>query len=174
MIAGAFYHARNAMLPRLCLLTLLAFCSGNAISQQKGNPALPCFHALAVDPRFATIKDKVALGGTMDEMRRTATGNARPGPDERPALEAWKSARAECHRLELPYFATRDLEIQRLAREHFAAVQALVGELQAGSLTYDEFGKRRIELYEKVNRDIEKIRQRILPPKPTPHAIDTK
>lgn len=162
------------MLPRLYLLALLALCSGHAISQQKGNPALPCFHALAGDPRFAAIKDKVALGGTMDEMRRLKTGTERPGPQERPVLEAWKGARAECHRLELPYYATRDVEIQALAREHFAAVQALIGELQAGTWTYDEFGKRRIALYEKVNRDIDKVRQSILPAKPTPHTIDTK
>ena len=162
------------MLPRLCLLTLLAFCSGTAIPQQKGNPALPCFHALAGDARFAAIKDKVALGGTLDEMRRTSTGAERPGPQERPVLEAWKGAREECHRLELPYYATRDLEIQRLAREHFAAVQALIGELQAGKLTYDDFGKRRIALYEKVNRDIEKVRQSILPAKPTTLKSDKK
>jgi hypothetical protein len=154
------------MLSRLCLLTLLALCSNPAISQQKGNPALPCFHALAGDPRFAAIKDKVALGGTMDELRRTSAGAARPGPQERPVLETWKGARDECHRLEIPYYATRDLEIQRLAREHFAAVQALIGELQAGTWSYDEFGKRRLALYEKVYRDIESVRRRILPAKP--------
>jgi hypothetical protein len=162
------------MLSRLCLLTLLAMCSSTAIAQQKGNPALPCFHALAGDPRFATLKDKVALGGTLDEMRRPPAGAARAGTQERPVLEAWKSARDECHRLELPYYATRDLEIQRLAREHFAAVQAQIGELQAGSLTYDEFGKRRLALYEKVNRDIETVRRSILPAKPAPRTTDTK
>lgn len=159
------------MLPRLFLLSLLALCASAAFSQHKGNPARPCFHALAGDPRFAAIKDKVSLGGAPDEMRRTATGAERPGPQERPVLEAWKSARAECHRLELPYYATRDLEIQALAREHFAAVQALIGELQAATWTYDEFGKRRLALYEKVNRDIEKVRRSIVPAKPTPHTI---
>lgn len=162
------------MFPRLCLLTLLALCSSHANSQQKGNPALPCFQALAGDPRFAAIKDKVALDGTMEEMRRTTAGTGRPGPQERPVLEAWKGAREECHQLEQPYYATRDTEIQRLAREHFAAVQALIAELQAGAISYGDFGKRRIELYETVNRDIEKVRQRILPAKPAPLKIETK
>lgn len=162
------------MLPHLGVLTLLALFSNPAISQQKGNPALPCFHALAGDPRFAAIKDKVALGGTLDEMRRMATGTERPGPQERPVLEAWKGARAECRRLELPYYATRDVEIQALAREHFAAVQALIGELQAGTWTYDEFGRRRLALYEKVNRDIDKVRQSILPAKPIRQTPDKK
>jgi len=162
------------MLPRLFLLPLLALFSSPAISQHKGNPALPCFHALAGDPRFATIKDKVALGGTMEEMRRMTGSIDRAGPLERPALDGWKSAREECHRLELPYYATRDLEIQRLAREHFAAVQALIGELQAASLTYDDFGRRRLALYEKVNRDIDKVRQSILPAKPIRQTPDKK
>ncbi len=162
------------MLPRLCLLTLLAFCSSTAISQQKGNPARPCFHALAGDARFAAVKDKVALGGTLEEMRRMTASTDRAGPQELPALDGWKSAREECRRLELPYYATRDLEIQRLAREHFAAVQALIAELQSGALRYGDFGKRRIELYEKVNRDIEQVRQRILPAKPTSLTNDKK
>jgi len=162
------------MLPRLCLLTLLALCSSTAISQQKGNPALPCFHALAGDPRFAAIKDKVALGGTMEEMRRMTTSTDRAGAQEQPALDGWKRAREECQWLELPYYASRDLEIQRLAREHFAGVQALIAELQSGALRYGDFGKRRIELYEKVNRDIEKVRQRILPPKPASLTKDKK
>jgi hypothetical protein len=162
------------MLPRLYLLALLALCSSHAISQQKGNPALPCFQALAGDARFAAIKDKVALGGTMEEMRRMTNSIDRAGAQERPALDGWKSAREECHRLELPYYATRDLEIQRLAREHFAAVQALIAELQAGALSYGNFGKRRIELYEKVNRDIDKVRQSILPAKPIRQTPDKK
>jgi hypothetical protein len=166
--------ARKIMLPRLILVSLLAFCSSLAISQSKGNPAMPCFQALAGDPRFATIKDKVALGGGTDEMRRMTTGATRPGPQERPVLEAWRNARAECHQLELPYYATRDAEIQALAREHFAAVQALIGDLQAGTLTYDEFGTRRAALHEKVNRDIEKVRRSILPAKPVPLKIDPK
>jgi len=162
------------MLSRLCLLTLLAFCSSTAISQQTGNPALPCFYALAGDPRFAAIKDRVALGGTMEEMRRMTASTDRAGAQEQPALDGWKSAREECHRLERPYYATRDLEIQRLAREHFAAVQALITELQSGALRYGDFGKRRIELHEKVNRDIEKVRQRILPDKPIRLTPDKK
>jgi hypothetical protein len=162
------------MLARPLLLAILAMCSGAALAQPKGNPAMPCFNGLASDPRFAAIKDKVALGGTMTETRRTPTGTERPGPQAQPVLEAWKGARSECHRLELPYYATRDVEIQRFAREHFAAVQALIGELQAGTWTYDEFGKRRIALYEKVNRDIEKVRQRILPPKPIRLTPDKK
>jgi hypothetical protein len=135
---------------------------------------MPCFNALSGDPRFAALKDKVALGGTMEELRRMASGAERARPQEKPVLDAWKTAREECRRLELPYYATRDLEIQRLAREHFAAVQGLIAELQAGALSYGDFGKRRVELFEKVNRDIEAARQRILPAKPVPHTIDSK
>jgi hypothetical protein len=49
------------MLPRLYVLALLALCSSHAISQQNGNPALPCFQGLAGDPRFAAIKDKESV-----------------------------------------------------------------------------------------------------------------
>jgi hypothetical protein len=162
------------MLFRLCLLTLLATVCSTAIAQQKGNPALPCYHALAGDPRFAPIRDKVALGGSVDELRRMTAGGGRASQPEGAALAAWRTARETCHQQELPYYATRDLEIQALAREHFAAVQALIAELQAGALTYGEFGKRRLALYEKVNRDIDRVRQDILPSKPIRQTIDKK
>jgi hypothetical protein len=162
------------MLPRLLLLTSLALCTSAAVAQPKGNPALPCFNALSSDPRFSAIKDKVALGGTMEELRRVPSSAERAGPQERPILDAWKGARDECRRLELPYYATRDAGVQALARDHFAAVQGLIAELQAGAMSYGEFGKRRVELYEKVNRDIEQLRQRILPAKPVPHTIEQK
>jgi hypothetical protein len=164
---------RKTMFPRICLPILLAI-SSIAAGQTTGNPALPCFNALTGDARFAAIKDKVALGGTMEELRRSASSTGRAGPQEKPVLETWKAAREECRRLELPYYATRDLEIQRLAREHFDAVQVLIAELQAGALSYGDFAKRRIELFEKVNRDIETVRLRILPAKPTPRPVDIK
>jgi hypothetical protein len=159
---------------RVCLMLLFATCAGAALAQAKGNPALPCYQALAGDPRFAPVKDKVALGGTMDEMRRMTARGDRASPQEGEALAAWKSARDACHQQELPYYATRDLEIQALAREHFEAVQRLIAELQVGEMNYGEFGKRRLALYEKVNRDIEKVRRNILPAKPAPHTVDKK
>ena len=156
---------------RLCFLALLAMLSGAAQAQAKGNPAMPCYRALSDDARFALIREKVALGPTTDELRRAARSAERPTPQEGAALAVWRKARETCHQQELPYYATRDAEIQSLAREHFAAVQALIGELQAGALTYGDFGKRRIELYETVTSRIEKVRKDILPAKPAPHTI---
>ena len=89
---------------------------------------------------------------------------------EAPAIAAWRSARDACHRLEADYYATRDIEIQAFAREHFVAVQALIAELQSGKLSYGDFGRRRVELFEKVTRQIEEVRKSILPQKPPPHA----
>lgn len=162
------------MSARPYFLTLLAALSCSAIAQPKANPAMPCYQALAGDPQFAAIKDKVALGGTVEEMRRKTASADRASPQERPVLDAWRSAREMCHRQELPYYATRDVEIQALAREHFAAVQALIAELQSGAISYGDFGKRRVALHEKVNADIERVRQAILPPKPVPHGIEKK
>lgn len=110
----------------------------------------------------------------MDEMRRMTNSGDRASPPEAAALAAWMRAREACHQQELPYYATRDLGMQVLALDHFAAVQALIAELQAGALSYGEFGKRRVELYEKVNRDIDRVRQSILPAKPIPHGTDKK
>ena len=159
------------MLARLCLLILLELGSGTASSQQKGNPALPCYQALAGDARFAPLRDKVALGGDRNEMRRMTKSADRASAQEGAALAAWRNARAECHKQELPYFATRDTRIQALAREHFAAVQALIAELQAGALSYGEFGRRRIDLVERVTARIEEVRQGILPPKIKPLPV---
>jgi len=152
------------------LLVLFALCPALANSQPKGNPAMPCYRALASDPRFELIRDRVALGPTTDEMHRKTKSLDRVTKEEVPVLLAWKSAREVCHQKELPYFATRDSEIAELARKYFAAVQALIGDLQAGGLTYAEFGSRRVGLYEKLNRDIEAIRQSIMPSKPIPHT----
>ena len=152
------------------LAAALAICCAAVNAQPKGNPALACYQALHDEPRFALIRDKVALGGTLEEMRRLTKSSERASPPEGAALAAWRAARAACHQQELPYYATRDVDIQALAREHFAAVQALIGELQDGKLTYGDFGKRRLELYETVNARIERVRKSILPAKPPPHS----
>ena len=159
------------MIFRLCLLIMLSLCSSTANSQQKGNPAVPCFRALADDPRFAPLREKVALGGALEEMRNFTKSAERASERELPVLTAWSNARDSCHRLEAGYYATRDIEIQALARDHFAAVQALIAELQSGKFGYGEFGRRRVDLYEKVTRLIEDVRKSILPPKlPPPHT----
>ena len=90
---------------------------------------------------------------------------------EKPAIAAWRAAREQCHRQEKSYIATRDTQIQATVYRYFAAVQALIGELEEGKLTYGEFGKRRMDLYDKLDRDVENIRQSILPPKPAPHPV---
>jgi hypothetical protein len=147
-------------------LLLLILAPVTAGGQPKGNPAMPCFRALADDARFAALRGKVALGPDRDQLRSFTTSTERPTGTESDALGAWKGAREDCHQLELPYYASRDTEIQALARQHFAAVQSLIAELQSRRLAYGEFGRRRVELYEKVNRDIEAVRRRILPPEP--------
>lgn len=158
-------------LVRFCVVAFLALFAGAANSQQKGNPATACYQALIGDARFAPIREKVALGGTMDEMRRMTKSDERASAQEKPVLAAWRDARESCHRLEKPYFATRDNAIEALALQHFTEVQALIGELQSGALSYGEFGRRRIDLFEKRNRQIEEVRQGILPPKVAPHTI---
>src|SRR5687768_11243874 len=117
-----------------------------ASAQAKGNPAFPCYESLSTDARFAPIREKVSLGGDMEELRRLTKSGDRATPQEGAALAEWRKAREACHQQELPYFATRDTEVQALLREHFAAVQALIGELQGGRLTYGDFGKRRIDV----------------------------
>ncbi len=158
---------RRAAFSRICLAALLATVSGAAGAQGTGNPAMPCFRALADDARFASLRGKVALAGALNEMNSLTTSAERPTPPESAALGEWKSARDSCHLLEIPYFATRDTQIQALARDYFAAVQGLIVELQAGKLSYGDFGKRRLDLYEKVNLRFEEVRRSILPPKPT-------
>ena len=101
-------------------------------------------------------------------MRAYTKSGERASAQEAPALGAWKAAREACHQQELPYYATRDIGIQAAAREHFAALQALIDQLAGGALTYGEFGRRRIELYDTLNSRVEKIRKDIIPPKPKP------
>ncbi len=156
---------------RLHLPMLLALCSSAAIAQPSGNPAQPCYDALSGDARFAPIRDKVSLGGDTDEMHRMTARVERPGAQEIPAIATWKSARDACHRLETDYYAKRDEGIATLAREHFAALQALIGELQSGTMTYGDFGRRRLDLYRKTVDRIEQIRRSVLPPRLTPHPI---
>lgn len=157
---------RRTSRSRLCVLLLGAFCIGAAIAQSKGNPAMPCYQALAGDARFLSIRQKVALGGGIDEMRRFSSSSERPTPAERAALAEWRTARESCHRLEADYIATRDTQIQALVRDYYAEIHASISELASGKLTYGEFGRRRIGLYEKVHREIEAVRRRILPPEP--------
>ena len=108
------------------------------------------------------------MAGADAEMRLMTTRSDRASREEAEVLAAWRSAREACHKQELHYYATRDAEIDALAREHFAAVQALITELQGGTLTYGEFSRRRIELYQKVNSRIERVRKDVLPPKLPP------
>jgi len=151
------------------LLAVVLLSGAVAHAQPKGNPAMPCFRALADDPRFASVKDKVSLSGTtMDEMRRMTTSGERASAQEAPVLAAWKDARADCHRLETDYFASRDARIQEFALAHFAALQNLIVDLQSGKITYGDFGRRRIELYEKLQLNVEAVRREILPPKLPP------
>ena len=158
------------MLIRLCLPILFALFASGANAQQKGNPSIPCFQSLAGDPRFAPIRDKVSLGGDMEELRRHARIGERPNAQEAAALAIWKTERETCNRLEAPYYATRDAGIRELAREHFAATQAALAELQRGKTTYGEYARRRIELYEAVTSRIEQVRKSILPEKPIRRA----
>jgi hypothetical protein len=159
------------MLTRLYLLILLLSCTNIAISQQKANPAMPCYQALSSEPQFATIREKVSLGGVMDEMRRMTKSSDRANQQEASALATWRDAREKCHQQEVFYFATRDSKIEALARDHFAAVQTLITDLQAGNLTYGEFSKRRIEVYESASDRIEKVRQAVIPPTLPPRPL---
>jgi hypothetical protein len=151
------------------LLALLALCATANAQDRKGNPAMPCYRALADDPRFAPIRDKVILGpATAADTQRVARIAERASEAERPAIAAWRAAREDCHRLEKPYFATRDNQIQATAHRYFASLQSLIRELEAGKLSYGEFGTRRLALFDRFNRDIEEIRRSILPPKLPP------
>jgi len=156
------------MIVRLCVLTLLVLIPWCAHSQQKGNPAMPCYRALPDDPRFAPIRQKVALGPVTDERHDLTSISERASRQEASAIATWRDAREACHRLEADYFATRDAGIQALARESFAAVQALINELQSGKLSYGEFSRRRTAEYERLMRKVEEIRRSILPAKPPP------
>ena len=158
------------------LLAALALWGAAACAQTKGNPAMPCFRALADDPRFAAIKGKVALGGDIEEMRRLTKNVERASAQDAPVIAAWKDARADCHRLEAGYYGTREARIRELAEEHFAALQALIAELRAGKISYGDFGRRRIELYETLQVRVEAIRREILPAKqpPPPGSIINK
>ena len=153
------------------LLAAFSLYFSAALAQQKSNPAALCYQALASDPRFVAIREKVALGGSIDEMRSFTKSTERASGQEAPALAAWRDARAECHGLEKGYYATRDAEIQVLALKHFTAVQSLISELQSAGISYGEFGRRRLDLYEKLTANIEEIRRRILPPKLPPPPI---
>jgi len=155
----------------LYLPMLLAMCSGAAIAQQSANPAASCYEGLSADARFAQIHDKVALGGTLDEMRRMTTSTERASAREAPVIAAWRNARDACHRMEKEYFAKRDATISGLALEHFAALQAMITELESGKLAYGEFGKRRLELYERTSSRIAEIRESIKPPRIIPHTV---
>ena len=151
----------------LPILLLTLFPVAASSQDRKGNPAMPCYRALADDARFASIKDKVILGpATSSEAQRVARIAERASEQETPVIAAWRTAREECHRLEKPYFATRDTEIQATAYRYFAAVQALIRDLEAGKVAYGEFGRRRMDLYDKFNRDVEELRRNIIPPKP--------
>jgi predicted Zn-dependent protease len=154
------------------LLALIAVIPTVASAQPKGNPAMPCYQALADDPRFAPIREKVVLGpATRSETQRVAQIAERSSEREKPAIAAWRAAREQCHQQEKPYLETRDTQIQETVYRYFAAVQALIGELEAGRVTYGEFGKRRMDLYDKLDRDVENIRKSILPSKPIPHTV---
>ena len=161
----------QGMVAGASLLAVFALWGAAAHAQPKSNPAMPCFRALSTDPRFEALKGKVALGGDIDELQRLTKSTERASAQEAPVIAAWKDARADCHQLEKGYFATRDAGIQALAEEYFAALQALIGELQAAKLSYGEFGSRRVELYGTLQIKVEAIRRAILPPKPQPHQI---
>ncbi len=154
--------------PCVSLLLVLAPVAADC-QESKGNPAMSCYRALADDSRFAPIRDKVVLGpATEKETRRVAKIAERASEQEKAAIAAWRGAREVCYQKELPYYATRDNEIQAAARRYFASLQALIGELEAGKLSYGDFGRRRMDLYDKFNRDVEEIRKAILPPKLPP------
>lgn len=150
------------------VLAVFALVPATAGAQPKGNPAMPCYQALESDARFSSIRQKVALGGAIDEMRKFTGSGERPTAAESAALSEWGTARESCQRLEADYIATRDTQIQALVRKYYAAVHSLIGELASGKLTYGDFGRRRLDLYESTNARIEERRREILPAKPTP------
>lgn len=156
---------------RLLAGVLLAQFAGLALGWQANNPASPCYAALAQDSRFASIRDKVALGGSVQEMRGMAKIADRANAAEQFEVGAWRAARADCHKLEQPYYASVDVNVGGAALEHFAAVQKLTTALAAGTLTYGEFSRRRLELGEPVEQKIEALRKQILPPKPKPKPL---
>lgn len=150
---------------------LLVQFAGLAMGWQTRNPAAPCYAALAQDARFDAIRDKVALSGSLPEMRRMARITDRVSVAEQSAVGAWRAARAECHKLELPYYASVDADVRGAALEHFAAVQKLAAALEAGKLAYGEFSRRRLELGEQVEQRIEALQKQILPAKPQPKPL---
>jgi len=162
------------MIVRMLVFISLSLLPWGAQAQQKGNPAMPCYRALSGDPRLAPIRQKVALGPATDEARDLTKISERASKEEAPVIAAWREAREACHRQEAGYFSTRDAGIQALARDYFSAIQALIGELQVGKLSYGEFSRRRTDLYEQFMRKVEEIRRSILPPKPAPHPTPFK
>jgi hypothetical protein len=152
-------------------LALAMACALAQSQQQRSNPALPCYLGLTDDPRFVLVRGKVALGGTIDEIQRLPARDERPSPQEIPVLGLWRDAREACNKLEQPYLEGRDGDIVATVRQHYASVQALIGQLQAGSMTYGEFGKRRVELYERTTRRVEELRKSIVPPKLQPKTL---
>lgn len=156
------------------LVALAALACGGALAQDKQgrtNPAVPCYAALAEEARFAPLRGKVALSGATGEIRGLTTSAQRPSPQEASLLTAWREAREACNKLEAPYLEGRETGIVATVKEHFASVQTLIGQLQAGAMTYGEFGKRRLELYERTTRRVEQLQKEILPPKLKPVTV---
>ncbi len=157
-------------LPGVLTIAVISVVGAPALAQQKGNPAMPCYEALADDARFAALRDKMVLGPTTSsESQRVAKVAERPTREESAVIAQWRVARDECNKLEKPYLATRATEIQATVNQYYANLQAQIRELEAGRLTYGQFETRRYELFLKVNRDVGEIRRTIVPAAPPPH-----
>lgn len=138
------------MKARICIALLALAASFNAAAQNAAldamDPTDRCMQALAADPQFASIADKVALASLGNGRAERALPRVADA-QERAALFVWQALRTECFEAGDPY-RRRVLSpsAQALARSWFAFQQDAVADLQRGAMTYAAFNRRRFDL----------------------------
>jgi len=118
-----------------------------------------CFASLTTDPELQAIRNKVALGPTVDPAFPVFTDVARVAYQDKAAMFAWGKKRDKCIALMRKSHATTEIDpaVAKALESAEVAVQALIAKLYSGTMTYGEFAARRYSVMDETRAAIARM-----------------
>jgi hypothetical protein len=105
-----------------------------------------CMAAIGNNPKYATLKQKVAMTKPSDQTFAMIANNTFAASDEKPLIADWVTDRNKCFIDNEHEFSNMSIALQTLLNKQNLQFQSMAADLYNKKITYGDFAKIRAEM----------------------------